>query len=534
MSLDSILKIENDSLLLSKILEYETNEIIKEIEPELEPHEDYREYQSIYDGEIIYSSDSILKIVNVHGGYSGGATYNPYSEYYLIKNKKVLNKGNGKILKMEPYSKNNYIISINNYSRMGDHINEYNLTLRENSIELKKIKRKNKIYDLIINKKESPKNFPDSIAYKFDFSKRFTEKEISILNLDTTKLGLNDYYFLTDEKFLKNKLDSISFIIYYKHMYGDELSKILRIKRKDSVFDLPLSISGGDVSSYKLSTEFINDSIFIKTYTHKQTAIENTHLMAYATDSIITKYHYDENLNFKEIKKDSFHIYKKYPTFYKNLKGKTFKTFSDIFSINGMKCHWEYEVKYTDETNKNSKEYFVNIISQKLMKFSPREYILDLDLSKFIYLPPKSIAELEYNKYPDSSIDNLKDVNSDNYTDIQFMTEHAGGGANIGYATYLFNSKNEKFEYSEVFSGYNIEYDAEKNRISSFGKGAVNDYYYTFKNLEPNRKDIEFTENIRHYGDTIFYRKMIDEKVVKEMKIVLGEYENWEKYLQRE
>ena len=168
------------------------------------------------------------------------------------------------------------------------------------------------------------------------------------------------------------------------------------------------------------------------------------------------------------------------------------------------------------------------------MKFSPREYILDLDLSKFIYLPPKSIAELEYNKYPDSSIDNLKDVNSDNYTDIQFMTEHAGGGANIGYATYLFNSKNEKFEYSEVFSGYNIEYDAEKNRISSFGKGAVNDYYYTFKNLEPNRKDIEFTENIRHYGDTIFYRKMIDEKVVKEMKIVLGEYENWEKYLQRE
>jgi len=59
------------------------------------------------------------------------------------------------------------------------------------------------IFDLIINKKDSPKNFPDSIAYKFDFSKRFTEKEISVLNLDTTKIDLSEYYFLTNQKFLK-------------------------------------------------------------------------------------------------------------------------------------------------------------------------------------------------------------------------------------------------------------------------------------------------------------------------------------------
>lgn len=406
--------------------------------------------------------------------------------------------------------------------------------IQQDRNEKAKQKKSNEsIFDLIINKRESPESYPDSIAYKFDFSKRFTEKEISILNLDTTKLGLNDYYFLTDEKFLKNKLDSISFIIYYKHMYGDELSKILHIKRKDSVFDLPLSISGGDVSSYKLLTEFINDSIFIKTYTHKQTAIDNAHLMAYATDSIITKYHYDENLNVEEIKKDSFHIYKKYPTFYKNLKGKTFKTFSEIFSINGMKCQWEYQVKYTDETNKNSKEYLVNTISQKLISWKTKELLLNLDLSKFIYLPPKSIAELEYNKYPESSIDNIKDVNFDNYTDIQFMTEHAGAGANIAYATYLFNSKNKKFEYSEVFSDYNIEYDPEKNRISSFMKSGVDNYYYRFKNLKENRKDVDFIENIHHSADTILYTKMIDEKVVKEKKIVLEEHENWRKYLER-
>lgn len=191
-------------------------------------------------------------------------------------------------------------------------------------------------------------------------------------------------------------------------------------------------------------------------------------------------------------------------------------------------------MKYTDETNENSKEPLVNLISQKLITWKTKELLLDLDLSKFIYIPPQSISELEYNKYPDSSIDNLKDVNSDNYTDIQFMTEHAGAGANIAYTTYLFNSKNNKFEYSEVFSDYNIEYDPDKNRISTFMKSGVDDYYYRFKNLKENRKDVDFIENVHHSADTIFYTKMIKEKVVMEKKIVLGEYENWQKYLERE
>ena len=46
-------------------------------------------------------------------------------------------------------------------------------------------------------------------------------------------------------------------------------------------------------------------------------------------------------------------------------------------------------------------------------------------------------------------------------------------------------------------------------------------------------KDVDFIENVHHSADTIFYTKMIDEKVVKERKIVLKEYENWEKYLER-
>ena len=215
------------------------------------------------------------------------------------------------------------------------------------------------------------------------------------------------------------------------------------------------------------------------------------------------------------------------------VKGKIFKTWSNVFTINGIKCYWEYEVKYTNQKNENSKEILVNLVSQKLLAWETKDLLLDLDLSKFVYLPPKSISELEYNRYPDSSLDNLKDVNSDNNTDIQFMTEHAGAGANIAYATYLFNSTNNKFEYSEIFNDYNIKYDPDKNRISSFMKSRVDNYYYQFKNLKENRKDVDFIENIHHSADTIFYKKIVDEKVVKEKKIVLGEYENWKKYLER-
>ena len=401
-------------------------------------------------------------------------------------------------------------------------------SIPQNSKVKSQTNRVNPIFDLIINKKEKVEDLRKEFSY--DSIVNLTEEEKSKYK----KTGLEDGYYLINMDFLKKAIDSIEFEVFYKISYGSELEKLIRIKQKDTVFDLSLAFTGGDGGqSWQGETEFLNDSIFQKVNVFTETAIDNTHLMAYDTDSIITKYRYDSKLNFREIKKDSFHIYKEYPTYHKNLKDKVFKTWSDVFTINGIDCRWEYEVKYTDETNENSKEPLVNLISQKLTTWRTKELLLDLDLSKFIYLPPKSIAKLEYNKYPDSSIDNLKDVNSDNYTDIQFMTEHAGAGANIAYATYLFNSKNNKFEYSEVFSDYNIEYDPDKNRISSFMKSGVDNYYYQFKNLKENRKDVDFIENIHQLSDTIFYTKMIDKKVVKEKKIVLGEYENWKKYLER-
>jgi hypothetical protein len=379
-------------------------------------------------------------------------------------------------------------------------------------------KKKNEsIFDLIINKKETAEKLVNEFSYDSIIS--FSKEE----KLRYEKIGLNDGYYLTNFRFLKRPIDSIDFSIFYKISFGDQLEKILRVKLKDTIFDMTLALNGGDGGdTWYTRTEFINDSIFIKTSTYKQTAIENPHLMAYATDSIITKYYYDENLNFKEVKKDSFHIFKKYPTFHKNLKGKTFKAFSDIFSINGMKCHWEYEVKYTDETNENSKEYLVNIISQKLMKFSPREYILDLDLSKFPFRTIRNIIDLEYTDYFSFTNDKLKDINFDGYDDFEF--QHNVGGANQNYTVYLFNPNLKKFEYSEELSGSSlgegIELDKKKKIAIYSGKGGYG--HYGFRKVHFNldgsikyqekfwNEDLDyysFRDSINHYKYAFYYLK---------------------------
>lgn len=373
--------------------------------------------------------------------------------------------------------------------------------------------KRERFFDQIINKKESQKNLPDSIAYKFDFSKRFTEKELLVLNLDTTKIGLNEYYFLSDQQFLKNRLDSISFIIYYKHQYGDQLEKILRIKRKDTVFDLTLAMEGGDSFLHSISTEFVNDSTFISTYVLKEGDIissknnSNKSVYEYYYETIIDKYHFDKKLNFNLTNRDTTNYSKRLIYENNELINELKISISEPFILNNIKCYWEC----TFENNELS--------SQKLIAIKTKQVLLDLDLSKFISLHPHY-----WEKF---------DVNKDGKTDIQFTTEIAGAGANTGFASYIFNPTNKIFEYSEVFSGYNINYDSEKNRISTFGKSSVNDYYYSIKNLKGNKTEIEFIERVRHYEDTIYYKKIVNDKIIKEKKIILGEYENWRQHLER-
>jgi hypothetical protein len=161
------------------------------------------------------------------------------------------------------------------------------------------------IYELIINKIEKP----DNLSKKFDYSKNYTEKELTGLNLDSTKIDANEYYFLTDQKFLSEDLDGMDFKIYYQFLYGALSQKVLRIKRQDSILNKVLSATGGDGQNvYEISTEFINDSIFVETKVHKSTVVDDTYLVANQVDSIVKTMTYNQKLDFQEKKVDSFKI----------------------------------------------------------------------------------------------------------------------------------------------------------------------------------------------------------------------------------
>lgn len=162
------------------------------------------------------------------------------------------------------------------------------------------------LFNLINNKKETAHNLPKD----FDFSKNYTEKELEALNLDPSKIDANEYYFMSGQKFLKEEVDGLSFLIYYKNFYGNQLEKILRVHRKDTVFDIVLAgrySNGSDGST--LSTEFTNDFTFKTSLANITTIKDEPSATAIIIDSLFVFYDYNKDLDFVKNRDYSWKFY---------------------------------------------------------------------------------------------------------------------------------------------------------------------------------------------------------------------------------
>jgi hypothetical protein len=201
------------------------------------------------------------------------------------------------------------------------------------------------------------------------------------------------------------------------------------------------------------------------------------------------------------------------------------------FKINDIDCKWEYLVQPIINDNKHLK-----IIWQKLTAISENRVLLNTNNWVENNNPYYAKPTLEDLKKKESYNLECVDINHDDYCDFQIVTERAAAGANINYRTYLFNSNKKRFEYSELFSDYNIKYNSEKNRISSFMKSGHGNYYYVFKNLKSNKEELEFSEYVNFHLDSIIYKKVVDDAIVKKRKIILSDDEdpwNFENLLER-
>jgi hypothetical protein len=187
--------------------------------------------------------------------------------------------------------------------------------------------------------------------------------------------------------------------------------------------------------------------------------------------------------------------------------------------VNGVTCYWEYKVKKGSQTNKN-----VSIQKQTLKTCQNNKILFETS----------NFDEEDNSQFSLKSITNSKvlnvdciDINDDGYCDFKILIERAAAGANETHEVFLFNPKLREFELSEVFSGTNVEYDKEKNRISFMLKMGARMYSFGYTNLNKNKRDIDFVENINQNQDTIVYTKSINKKIIKTKRVIL-QREDWQ------
>lgn len=215
-----------------------------------------------------------------------------------------------------------------------------------------------------------------------------------------------------------------------------------------------------------------------------------------------------ENINPIQKKNDSIFLVKALP-----------------FEVNGIKCYWEFKVNKVGQGDK----YGNNIlILNEILRIASSDKILfetanEVENSNNLH----SIKTIDYLKTHSTYDLECEDIDFDGYCDFKILIERAAAGANETYKVYLFNPKNKKFEYSKVFSGTNVEYDKEKNRISFMWKMGARSYSFGYANLKKNKRDIAFFEDIHQEQDTIIYTKSIGKKIIERKKVILKK-EEWQ------
>ncbi len=192
----------------------------------------------------------------------------------------------------------------------------------------------------------------------------------------------------------------------------------------------------------------------------------------------------------------------------------TVKVKSKVFEVNKLQCYWEYTaerlIRATDQ------EHNLRIIQMQLKEagnnhvlFAPEN---SPDLSNSFY----GFTELENNG---DYVISCEDKNADSWCDYEILFERAAAGANTSTNVFLFDPKSGKFEYSQLFSGTNMEYDKDKNMIKTFWKMSVDDYVLTYTYLTADKKAIDYIIEEQYETDSVTVVKKRDGKIVSRRKV---------------
>jgi hypothetical protein len=190
---------------------------------------------------------------------------------------------------------------------------------------------------------------------------------------------------------------------------------------------------------------------------------------------------------------------------------------SKVFEVNKQQCYWEYTaerlIRATDQ------EHDLRIIQMQLKKADNQQQLFAPENSPDFASSFYKLKELE--DHPDLLLQ-CKDINADQRCDYEILFERAAAGANTTTTAFLYNPTNGKFEYSELFSGTNVEYDPEKNMIKTFWKMSVDDYTMTYTYLKSNKRAVDYVIEEQYEADSVTVVKKRHGKIISRRKMANG------------
>ncbi len=459
---------------------------------------------NVYHAAMFYPSDSSFKVLNVYAEVSGGATYNPAAYHCIMYHHQLFEVGiEGAVFRMDKLTDSTYLIYTNIISRLASTFKVYQVLLSGKTIIATTAESHgNYIFDLIDQKNQQI----DPKALQFDFTNRADQDVYDMLRIDTTMIDLSEFYFDSESPFLSYPIESPVFYSYYKHAFGDELSKILRIDVDGTPREILLAMQGGDSDTYSLSSSFIDDSTFVQQSMYTETTKDETDLMAYAYDSTLITYRYNTLFEFKEVAREHIKSYKVFKILHNSQKIAEWINHSASFSINNIQCRWRFTATYpqNDGSAVTFKMQLLNDVTDSVMLDGVQDIVRSENIDMY-----------------SQRLEDWIDVNFDGYIDFVCSNNTASGSSGTFYDCYLYVPAWHTYVYSEAFSGYELTVNENNRTVNYFAKnGAANHYQKTiYVGADSKISYSEETSTTYISGDRVYekviYTKTVNGKIVK-------------------
>lgn len=259
-----------------------------------------------------------------------------------------------------------------------------------------------------------------------------------------------------------------------------------------------------------ISSKFLNDSIWQQATVRETLVYDHPHLVVFEKDSLIRRFQYDENFNFRLTATDTLRSKKYYPQYYPELKDSLFEIRSQDFVINGNKVYWRYLLNYSGKTKGNDVRVRVN-----------NKDLVDASSGNLIFRLPRagtpSTAGLPELLTPPSLFEGT-DLNFDGAADLSFR-KGSDVNNNPIYIVYLYEPATGRFKRTPELDGRSVVNGIIRDTVNKklLYTGYIDGGHMSVSVITPDPSKVTTREIYWTTGDksapTVHYQKLVNNRI---------------------